>query len=165
MFFKQRQRLLREQDWTANLLAEELYAMFGPDVVLEHHGQIVLRKPENGPSIIVQGVADGDTLISVPPQEGAVEDADAESLDVVAGSAATTAAGSGAPRAFQGTVISGTHPTYTVRIYREGITGDSEDVSVTQIAGKNGVAITANTPCIVFEDVEGNFFMNIAVWG
>lgn len=164
MFFKQRQRLLREESWTADLLAQEMYAMFGPDVPLEHHGQITLVKPSNGSPIVLKDVVDGDTIISVPSREGAVEDEDAVSLDVVAGSAAT-AVGSGRPMAYQGTVLSGTHPTYSVRIYREGITADSEDVSVTQLSGKTGVAITAGAAAIVFEDVEGNYFMNIPVWG
>lgn len=168
MFYKQRQRLRREEKWTADMLAEELFAMFGPDVTLEHHGQIIIQKPENGPPIVIRGLSSGDTIISAPARESAVEDEDAVNIDVVAGDSGTTTTSTettGGTSTFPGVIVSGTHPTYTVNVYTNGTTNSPESQQVTQLAGVTGVGLPANTLVTVYKDQNGDYWMNVPVWG
>lgn len=71
MYFRQRHRLLREDaSLTAPALAEELYAMFGPDVPIEHHGPITIYKSgENQPAITLRGFEPGDMVFNIERPE------------------------------------------------------------------------------------------------
>jgi len=162
MFAQQRIRLLREEKWTPDELAREIYAMMGPDVPLEHHGQITLHAPANGAPLVIKGLAVGDVIIQLPNREGAVEDDDAPVLDVVA--AETDSTTENQRTGIAGEILSGTHPDYSVRIYPEGLSADTETVTVKQLSGVSGVALQAGTWVIVYVDVNGDYFMNVPVW-
>lgn len=57
-FFNQRQRLLRES-WTADNLAEEIFAMMQPDVVMETHGQVRI-----GGTLTISNYTDGKPIFN-----------------------------------------------------------------------------------------------------
>lgn len=66
MFGTQAQRLLREDPWDAQSLAEELFAMFSSDSIpLFHAGPITLTPPPDytGPLLIFRGFPDGQEII------------------------------------------------------------------------------------------------------
>jgi hypothetical protein len=146
MFYKQRQRLVRPDDWTANELAQELYAMFSPEIALSHRGPITLYAQEGAP-IIVENAIEDDPIIRVVNKDS--ENATDYSLY-----AAEQDVNPNGP--FQGTVTFAQGGVfYTVTIFPVGANGPSEDVTVTLLAGATEVGQSV----VVSKDADGDYFM------
>lgn len=65
-------RLRRKESWTADELAEELYAMFGPLNNLSHSGRITINSSMDQAPIVIKrsGTGSGVKLISLLDQNG-----------------------------------------------------------------------------------------------
>lgn len=70
--FDQRERLLREENWTANGLAQELYAMFSPDVPSNTLSTVTITPPTGSTvaPITIGNVPDGGTVFNITHQDG-----------------------------------------------------------------------------------------------
>lgn len=155
MFHNQRSRLLRRENWTADDLAQELWAMFGPEVPLEHRGPITLVNDGENPAITFRNFGDSDAVFQVTRVE-----------NNLAGNTTTTnttitsvSGGGGIP----GEIISGSGNTYQVDIYRNGLSGSATRVSVRQLQIGSGETIPAGTWTMVSQLADG-YYMQVNVW-
>lgn len=69
MFSRERLRLLREEWPNAQMLAEELWAMFAKDIPLYHDGQIILNAGEASP-FEIRNWEPGDSAFSFKGRNG-----------------------------------------------------------------------------------------------
>lgn len=159
MFGEQRQRLLREDPWpNANMLAQELYAMFSPEQELTHDGPITLNVNGLVPPITLN-FPDGSLPIIRVQRRGVPESTigqDGQSDSEETPQQQEQQAGS---RVFSGTVVSGSGSSYQVALS----TGDT--VSVTQLSIHADETIPEGTAVVVFRTTQQSaYFMQVPVW-
>lgn len=157
MFGRQRDRLLREEPWTATALAQELYAMFAPDVPLEHWGQITLHQPDSGAPIVVRGFSSGDTLISARGPSGEdVIDFDPTDVDDDGGEGG----GGTVASIYHGLIVSGSGNSYAVALtVTAGSPGAGETINAIWLGAINEDALSPGRPVIVVRAVDLNYYI------
>lgn len=166
MMEAERARLLRESPWEAQGLAEELYAMFSDDIDPFQAGSgIEVKYNPNAPKPAVDLInAPEDTpLYRVTRPNGDVFNINLRGGDIVIQQDGGQPQIIGVPRptrtsatSFPGNLIAynGSN-SYTATIYPNGMTGATEDVSVTQLGGD------ATTP----HAVDGSVWTTVIKFG
>jgi hypothetical protein len=160
MFHNQRKRLLRREHWTANELAQELWAMFGPEVPLEHRGPITLYGDGENPAITYRNFDEGDVLFEFP-DGNTVTNSTVNNITNVTNVTAGTST-----NVFPGEIqshVSGNN--YLVDIYPNGVSGTSQQVTVRQLSIASGETIDAGTWTLVTQTADGSYSMQVPVWG
>lgn len=165
MFDEQLSRLLREHWPNAKMLADELYAMFRGWEERGLTNLILQQPPGDQPAIRLNGWDSGDIVIQVRGRGGI----DLGSITFTGGTLATpdaTGVGGGTvvagANAFPGRVVSGTGSTYQVDIYPNGLGGEAERVSVTQMLIDEDETIPGGTPVLVVRS-GANYYMQVPV--
>lgn len=162
MFHNQRKRLLRKERWTADDLAQELWAMFGPDVPLEHRGPVTLVQDGEQPAITFRNFGDGDSVFSFRRGDvvsNTVIEGDNIVTNVVGG-------GSSTGTTFPGKVVSqSSGNNYLVDTYPSGLSGSAVRVTVRQLSIASGEVIPADTWTLVAQTSDGSYYMQVPVWG
>lgn len=71
-FYTQRQRLRREEGWSATSLAQEIFSMMSPDVPMETRGPVLVSLPEGSTEAPYQigNFSDGNTGFSITNTDG-----------------------------------------------------------------------------------------------
>jgi len=162
--WQERQRLLREEKWTANGLAEELYAMISPDVPEDFQAPTTFHQtPGGAPAITITGAGEGDSVFDFKGRDGAkVGDIRIvnNTIEIVQRDkdtgAETTIAGASVAGGLRGTVVSGSGSSYVVNT-------SSGNKNVTQLQIDSGETIPAGTSVVLFRDASG-YFMQVPVW-
>jgi hypothetical protein len=170
MFGRLRERLLKKS-WTADQLAQELYAMFDPEAPLFHEGPIELRRRDDQPFFTLSNFAPGDILFNVNGAGGrhygdVILGDDGlgllpEGETQLVGIGTTVQGGSGG---IPGAIVSGSGDTYQVTLYENGITEDATktvEVKQLQITGDD---LDAGTEVVVYLGSDGVYFMQHPVW-
>lgn len=164
MFSEEALRLLREVWPDANMLAEELYAIFSSvNLPLEHSGPLTLNNP-NGPGagITMPGYNPGDQILSIPQANGDAFTITLGNNGLILGGGTLTFPGSGqqqqqsAATVFLGTVVSGSGANYKVKI-------GTQTVSVTQAQINSDETIPAGTKAFVLQ-TGSTYSMQVPVW-
>lgn len=161
MFHNQRKRLLRKENWTADDLAQELWAMFGPNVPLEHRGPITIYQDGDQPAITFRDYGDGDTVFEIRGRDDDISSDITVSGDPGGGSASFGGGGGGG---MPGQVVSSVSSTvYNVRVYPNGLSAASSVVQVTQLQIASGQTIPTGTWAIIAL-AGGSYYMQVPVW-
>ena len=164
IFRDSRHRLLRTKWTTADLLAEELYALFGQDN-LEIDGPVTIENDTLDPAItIIAHDFEDDASIAFKRPGSTDEtlgkpkgtDADGDPVD----ESPTIGAGGGIPAK----IISGSGSTYTIDLYQNG-TGEaaSDRVTATQLQILSTETIPADTWTLATK-IAGSYYFQVAVW-
>lgn len=180
----EKERLLRES-WSADALAEELYAMFGERVPNETGAPVKIDLPTGSTVAPIQiGNYDpnaGAPIISVRGHAGELVgeiglDGDGFTQTDHNGTVVPIGSGGGgsntityAPSMFPGQVVSGGPGTgpYVVNIYPNGLASASEAVSVTQLELDASDTIPVNTWCMVVKVGPASaplYYTQVPVW-
>lgn len=173
-FFDQRQRLLREENWTAHALAQEVFGMMSPDVPMNTESAVKVSLP-TGATVApyqVGNFQDGNPVMSFTKPDGSA----GPTLTLDGGqwfvngkpmaAPPTPAAPSGSGSTFAGKIISGgPGDTYQVTLYPAGKSGAAgATVSVTQLQIDAAETIPANTWTAVWRRADGGYEMQVPVW-
>lgn len=188
----QASRLIRTK-WIGNadLLAEELYAIFTGDVPIVFDSPVTIINETGEPAINVRDFGDSDASIriekrplpkvdlpDIPPLDdsgaGRVQiryvypDGD-EGWEGDGGDPPDTNPGTGSPigqeggGGFPGVVVSGTEDEYLVDVYEGGLSEAPTQRTVTQLSIASGEQIPAGTWALVGK-VGDEYFMQVPVW-
>jgi hypothetical protein len=162
MFHNQRKRLLRKERWSADELAQELWAMFGPEVPLEHRGPVTLYSDGEHPAITYRNFDEGDSVFAFDDGD-TVTNVNVENNTFVTN---VTTGSSSSSNTFPGEVqshVSGNN--YLVEIYPSGLSGATSTVTVRQLSIADGEEIESGTWAQVSQSADGTYFMQVPVWG
>ena len=179
-----RARLLREYPWDAQSLAEELYAMFDPEIPINHEGPLTLTARNGVPPLIINNLPTTTFPITQnPPAQQIPNDPDQpivvpdlpsntlkrqEIIDVIN----SLGLGGGA-NCFPGIVTGGAEGEYSVDVYFDGLSEAATSVTVGQLQIAAGEAIPAGTWALVIrvlvrDESTGElyylYFMQVPVW-
>jgi hypothetical protein len=165
---EQSTRLLREDGWSAQGLADELFAIFNAEVPFTIDGPVVIVNTDNAPAITIDQAGPLDTVFEIRrPGIPSVQLPDIPPLtlggdDIPNGHPRDTRIGSdgfvvGGGGGIPGVVVSGTGDTYQV-LLRDGRT-----VTVTQLQIDPTATIPAGSAAFVTL-YQGAFVMLVPVW-
>jgi hypothetical protein len=164
MFHNQRKRLLRRDNWTATDLAQELWAMFGPDVPLDHRGPITLYRDGEQPAIIYKNFGESDSLFRVDNGDD-LSVYSPTRLDNPTGDTSSSSSSS-TTGAFPGEVVSHVSGNnYLVNTYPDGLSAPAIQQTVRQMNIRSGATIKAGTWAMVCQTGDGAFHMMVPIWG
>lgn len=163
-------RLRREQPWTADLLAEELFAILNSDRPILIDSPVEINSDDfELPALTVNNRSPNDDTPGVRiNREGDKIDIDGDTInlgdlgDIIPTENIETevTGGGGIP----GQVVSGTGGTYQVRLYEEGIAaGSTRTVSVTVPGILDTETIPADTWLAVME-INNTFVSVVPLW-
>lgn len=178
-----RTRLMREDKWDAQGLAEELIAGLSDDETpADFPGGIELSAGEDKEPIKLKNFKDGDTIFKI--ERGGQP---FSSITIVGGNLViqdgdgvqTGSTGEGDQQEDEegeeeessagglsaiGVVVSGSGDTYVVDTYPGGVGGEALRVTVKQMQIASDATIPAGTACLVVEGSDGTFAMQVPVW-
>lgn len=165
MFFKHAIRMLRNRWASAEMLAQELYAIFcQSDLPLEHQGPITLDKPAGEqPAVKLRGFRDDDPILEVEdPDGGDPILLTPEGLDMggrVIRNARLEDTDQEEPptsNVLLGTIVSGEGDTWSVST-------DQGTIEATQLNANAFTALPVDLQVIVYK-INGLYYINVPLW-
>lgn len=188
LFRDQASRLLRERWPDANLLAEELYAMFTSDVPVSIDSPVIITSTNGAPPLTLRNFGTGDGAIQIikqgPPQvvlpeippldfsgvgeenvTNVYDDGETETFGGEEGArgTGTNPNSGGGGGGFPGKVLSGSGSSYQVAVYESGLSSEPTTRTVTQLSIAEGEVVPADTWALVGQSGEA-YFMQVPVW-
>ncbi len=188
MFEEQSIRLLREKWRSTQQLAEEIFAIFQTEGLIEHVGSLKVTPSDSEPGlqVVLPGgpgetgagitITRGDTTINIAP----------EGVTITSGDTTTTLGGGGtnltqivglenqpsqAPFVLAGKVISGTGANYVVEVYADAGFTSMGQVNATQVQIDPDEQIPADTwtqvlgfPVTVGGVTTATYYLFVPVW-
>ena len=167
-----RARLLREYPWDAQSLAEELYAMFDPEIPLNHEGPLQLTARNGVAPLIINNLPIGtDPIIQNPPTQQIPDEPGQPNIEEEGEGEPQTPAtpspggGGGGANCFPGKVTSGGPGTsYLVDVYLDGLSQPATNVSARQLAIDGLDTVAADTWCLVAKQNDGQYVFQVPTW-
>lgn len=176
MLSTERVRLLREDPWTAQGLAEELYAMFtdespldvGDGVVAKYNSKSqqvpfqIINAPDTGPIPVMAGHRAGGGSFVMTINNGGIQITDTTSSGEPTVTDVGSGGGSSSPRTnsiMPGKIVGGSSDTYTVMIYPRGRTNAGTNVVVKQLQISVLDTIPAELWVWVVLELDGSYSM------
>lgn len=164
---RQRQRLLREDTWEAQALAEELHSMFAEEIINSFEDPVVFHQPPDGAPIIqIVGGKAGDSVVQVSRNNAPVgsvtinENGDGIKTNDVDGNGNPTASSRPGDGGQRGTIASGSGNSYQVTL-TNGLTVVTAAPVPVLVSGQT---VPAGTVVLVNRQADGTYRFPVATW-
>lgn len=188
---KQAARLMREADWTATELAEEIHSIFNSEEPFQVDGPVIINNTtgadaltinnynsQNNP-VVINNYPDvpvdfpgfppnppytpGNTTIIIVNNDGLDRETDDPTTPAPPTPDPFPTPDTGGGGGFPGRVISGSASTYQVAVYEDGLSLAPTTQTVTQLQIASDAVIPAGTWALVGK-INDEYFMQVPVW-